>query len=195
RVRATRFFAVHRERAQDLAARRKNRSRPAGTQTADLRQFSVVGPERIGQHIFDYDRLAQIHRCSAGAIPRPNRRAIDGFDISLRQIWRRAVPHMLPVVAQEQDGTAQSVGLPFHEKNEARKNLGKRGVGCDHFQNAALIEKEKFLLFDFRYVAANDHPSGELPVRALQWAAANPRPESIGRFLVPDEYLNIIYLL
>ena len=66
------------------------------------------------------------------------------------------MPHVLPVLVQDQDGTTQSIGLRFHEKNKARENLGKRGVGCDHFQNAALIEKEKLFLFDFGNVAAND---------------------------------------
>src|SRR4029077_6789438 len=145
-----RFLAIHREGTQDLAVWRENWGRPAGAQPADFRERSVVGPERIGQHIFYHDLLAQIHGCSAGAISWSDRRAIDRFHISLRQTWRCAVPHVLPVPIKEQEGTAQSIGLPFHKQDKARQDLGKRSVGCNHFQNAALIEKEKLFLLNLR---------------------------------------------
>ena len=86
-------------------------------------------------------------------------------------------------------------GLRFHEKNKGGQNIGERRVGRDHFQNAALIEKEELLLLDLRDVAANDHATGHLAVGSSQRPAIDPRPNSIGRFLVPDENLDIIYLL
>ena len=71
---------------------------------------------------------------------------------------------MFPVAVQEKDGTAQSIGLPFHEKNKAREDFGKRSVRRDHFQNSALIEEEKLFFFDFRDVATNDHPACQLAI-------------------------------
>jgi hypothetical protein len=36
---------------------------------------------------------------------------------------RRAVPHVLSVAVQKQDGAEQSIGLPFHQKDKTRQNL------------------------------------------------------------------------
>src|SRR5947208_9560054 len=100
----------------------------------------------------------------------------------------------LAIAVEEQNGTAQSICLRFHEKNKTSENFRKRRISGDHFQNATLIEKEKLFLFDLGDVAANDDAARQLDVSISEGAAIDARPQSIGRLLVPDEDLNVIYL-
>ena len=121
--RSSLFLAIHRERTQDLTFRRQNRSRPAGAQSANLRQSAIISPERIGQHIGYHHRPAGIHGGTAGTVTRSDRGAINRFDISFGQIWRCAVTNTFAVTIQKEDGAAQSFGLLFHEKNKAGQNV------------------------------------------------------------------------
>src|SRR4029077_19178866 len=51
RLRSTRFLAIHRKRTQYLALRRKDRTRPAGAKSANLRELTIISPERVGHHV------------------------------------------------------------------------------------------------------------------------------------------------
>src|SRR5205809_1364781 len=101
---------------------------------------------------------------------------------------------MFSIAVQKKNGTAQSFRLAFHEKNKAGEYVHQRRVGRDHFQHAALSSAKEFFLFDWRDVAANDYATQQLAVEISQGSTINPGPKSLGRFLVPNEYFNIVYL-
>ena len=64
--------------------------------------------------------------------------------------------HVFPIAIQKKNGTTQSFGLAFHEKNKTGEHIRQRRVGRDHFQHAALSGAKKFFLFDLGDVAANN---------------------------------------
>src|SRR5262245_37463703 len=100
--RRLRLAVIHRKRPQHFSLARKDRRRPAGAQARQFREFAIVFPERIGEHVRHDDLLATIHRSTAGTILWPNRSAVDSLYINLRQVWRRAVENVLSVLAELQ---------------------------------------------------------------------------------------------
>src|SRR4029077_10895986 len=90
-LRSTCFLAIHRKRTQNLALRRKNRSRPTGAKAANLRELTIIPPERIGHDVSHDDWLACEHRSAAGTVAWPDWRPVHFFHISFGKIRRRAM--------------------------------------------------------------------------------------------------------
>src|SRR5262249_43736832 len=104
-LRSPRFLAIHRKGTQYLALGRKNWSRPAGAQSANLRKLAIVAPERVGHDVLHNHWLAREHRCAARTVAWTDCQAIHRFHISFGQIRRCAVTYVLTIPVQEKDGT------------------------------------------------------------------------------------------
>src|SRR4029453_1637731 len=124
-------------------------------QSADPRELTIVGPQRISHHIRDDHRSVCEHRRAAGTVARPDGRAVNCLDISFWKIRRGAVADMFSIAIQKKDGTTQSFGLAFHKKNKLGKDLRERRVGRNHFTHSTLSGAKKFFLFGSGDVAAN----------------------------------------
>src|SRR6266481_6362920 len=146
RLRSARFLAIHGERTQDLALPRKDRGRPAGTQSTNLSKLTIISPERICHNIGHHHWSSRVHGSATGTVAWSDRCAIYRFHISFGEIRRRAMTHMFPIPVQKKNGTTQSFRLAFHEKNKGGEHIRQRGVGRDHFQRAALSSAKKFFL-------------------------------------------------
>ena len=68
---------VEAEGRRDTAIARLDRARPARHEADRQDQVFIRSPQRIGRHVIDFDRLAQIGRSAAGADIRPDRKAGD----------------------------------------------------------------------------------------------------------------------
>src|SRR5262249_16724320 len=155
--RAPFFLAIHRKRTQNVTLSGENWCRPTGAKSANPRQLAVISPKRVRHYIGHDDRSSPVHRSTAGTITRADRSAVHRFHISLWQIRCRAMTHMFAVSIQKENRTTQSFRLTFHEKNKACQNIRQWRVGSDHLKYPALADPEKFFLFNFSDVAANDH--------------------------------------
>src|SRR5262249_42262838 len=102
---------------------------------------------------------------------------------------------MFSIAVQKKNGAAESFRLAFHEKNEARQNIGQRRIGSDHLKDATLPGTKKFFLFKLSDVPANDHAAEHIAARTAQRTSSDFRPEPAWPVLASDEHLNIVHVL
>ena len=81
---------------------RKYGSRPAAAQPTDLGHFSIRLPERILQNVSDHNRFFAVHGRAARSRFRSDSKAVDGLDVVVGKAGAGAVPHVLPVLIQEE---------------------------------------------------------------------------------------------
>src|SRR5437016_13949971 len=104
-LRSACFLAIHGERNQDIALPRKDRGRPTGAQSANLRKLTIISPERICHHIGHHHWSSRAHGCATGTVAWSYRRAVYRFHISFGEIRRSTVTHVFPIPVQKKNGT------------------------------------------------------------------------------------------
>src|SRR4029077_11887248 len=195
RTRSPFFLAIHCEGSKHIALWRKNWGGPARSQSADPRELTIVGPQRISHYILHDDGLVCEHGGAAGTVARSDRRAVHFLNVRFGKIWRRAVADMFSVAIQKEDGTTQSFRLAFHEKNKLGQDLREWRVSRNHFQDPTLSGAKEFFLFDSGEVATNDHATQQLAACVPQWPACDSRPKPVRSHLVSHKHLNIVDVL
>src|SRR5712671_5360195 len=89
-------------------------SGPAGAESIGLGHASVRLPERILENVGDNDRFSAVHGGATRSRLRSDAKAVDGLGVGLGKAGGGAVPHVLPVLVEEQDRTEQAGKLGFH---------------------------------------------------------------------------------
>src|SRR5438552_11428031 len=82
---------------------RKYGSGPTGAQSIGLGHASVLLPERILENVADDNRLSAVHGGAARSRLRSDAKAVDGLGVGLGKAGGSAVPHMLPVLIEQQN--------------------------------------------------------------------------------------------
>src|SRR5512132_2245985 len=81
RTRCPFFLAIHCERSKHLALWRKNWGGPARAQSADLRELTIVGPQRISHYILLDHGLVCQHGGAAGTVARSDLHAVHCLNV------------------------------------------------------------------------------------------------------------------
>src|SRR5260370_38465185 len=117
---------------------RKYGSGPARAQPIGLGHASIRLPERILENVGDDNRLSAVDGRAARSRLRSDAKAVDGLGVGLGKAGGGAVPHMLPVLVEEQDRTEQAGKLGFHNPYQLLQNFLQQSITGYHFQNTAL---------------------------------------------------------
>lgn len=104
------------------------------------------------ENIGDDNRFSAIHGGAARARLRSDRKAVDGRGVRLGKTRSGAVPHMLPVLIEEQDRTKQAVKSAFHNSNQLLQYFFQRGVAGYHLQDTDLSVTQRLRLLALGYV-------------------------------------------
>src|SRR5260370_14100690 len=69
---------------------------------------------------------------------RSDAKAVDGLDVGLGKAGCGAVPHVLPVLVEEQDRAKQAGKLGFHNEHQVLQYSLQRSIAADHLQDTTL---------------------------------------------------------
>src|SRR6202165_2066543 len=132
-------------------------SGPAGAEPIGLGHFPVRLPERILENVGDDHRFSAIHGCAAGSRLRSDAHAVDGAGVGLGKTGSSAVPHVLPVLIEEQDRAEQAGKLGFHNPHQVLQYFLQRSIVRYHLQNAALSVTQRLRPLAFGNVNHGTH--------------------------------------
>src|SRR5438132_12856264 len=88
-------------------------SGPAGSQSIGFGYASIRLPERILENVADDNRLSAVHGGAARSRLRSDAKAVDGLGVGLGKAGGSAVPHMLPVLIEQQNRAEHARELCF----------------------------------------------------------------------------------
>src|SRR5436853_5964962 len=92
---------------------RKYGSGPAGAEAIGLGHASIRLPERILENVADDNRFSAVHGGAARSRLRSDAKAVDSIGVGLGKAGSSAVPHMLPVLIEQQNRAEHARKLRF----------------------------------------------------------------------------------
>src|SRR3984957_1807306 len=150
---------------------RKYGSGPAGAQSVDIAYLSIRLPERIVENISNDNRLSAVHGGPTRSRLRSDGKAVDGLGVGLGKAWGGAVPHVLPVLMEEQDGAKQAGKLRFHNPHQLLQYFLHRGITRDHLQNTALSFTQRLCPLALGDIDHRTNKFNEISGRTEDWVA------------------------
>src|SRR5215472_11440494 len=99
------------------------------------------------------------------------------------------------IATQKKDGTAQSLGLTFHQQNKVRQNFVQRRVLRDQFEDSTLAGPKEFLFFRFGDIPADNDTARDFAVGCAQRPPVDPRPKPPRSLRAPDEHFDTVRIL
>src|SRR4029450_3603216 len=136
-----------------------------------------------------------MHGCATRAVARPDRRAVYCLDVSLWQTRGRAMFHVHPVRAQDENGAEHLIGLRLHQQNELRKDVHERRARSDHLEHSTLSGGKSLLLLALRDITADDHAARYLSSGISHRPASDSNPYGVGSCRVSNKHFTAVDLL
>src|SRR5690349_17328379 len=105
-------------------------------------KIAIIAPQRICGDVRDDDLLRTIRRRSARPGRRPDRYAVDGIRVGLRQARGATMPQ--PIAVDQENGSEHVGSLLLHEPTKTIEYVTERVTSRDHLESAFLSGQQRF---------------------------------------------------